>query len=104
MADLLVLAVVGLGTYAFRAAFLVTLRGQPPAPVARLLPHIGPAVLAAIAVPALVAPAGTVSAAETLPSLGAAALTWVVWRRRQSLPLALFAGLVCWWAVSTVAT
>ena len=68
----LVLAVIGIGTYGLRAAFVVTLRGQPPPPVARLLPHIGPAVLAAIAVPALVAPAGAVSAAATLPSLGAA--------------------------------
>ena len=61
MGDLLALVAIGVGTYLMRAAFLVTARHRPPAPVARALPHVGPAVLAAITVPALVAPHGTVS-------------------------------------------
>jgi branched-subunit amino acid transport protein len=102
--ELLVLAAIGLGTYAMRAAFLVTARSQPPAIVARLLTHAGPAVLAAIIVPALIAPRGTVSAAESLPALAAAALAWFLWRRTARLPLALFGGMSLWWlAGATVA-
>lgn len=97
MRELLVLAAIGVGTYAMRAVFLVTARSEPPAAVARLLPYVGPAVLAAIVLPAVLAPRGTVSAAESLPALGAAAVSWLLWRRTASLPLALFGGLGTWW-------
>jgi branched-subunit amino acid transport protein len=97
---LLIFAVIGLGTYVMRAAFLVTARHDPPAPVARVLPFVGPAVLAAITVPALLAPRGEMSAAETLPSLLAAGVAWVLWRRTTNLPIALFGGLVLWWLAS----
>lgn len=96
---LLVLVVIGLGTYALRAAFLVTARAQPPAPLARMLPHVGPAVLAAITLPALMAPRGSVTVTDTVPALVAAACAGLMWRRTRSLPLALFAGL----AVSVLA-
>jgi branched-subunit amino acid transport protein len=95
--ELLVLVAVGIGTYAMRAVFLVTARSEPPAAVARLLPHVGPAVLAAIALPALLAPRGTMSIAESLPALVAAAVTWLLWRRTGRLPVALFGGLTTWW-------
>jgi branched-subunit amino acid transport protein len=97
MRELLILAAIGLGTYAMRAVFLVTARSEPPAVVARLLPHVGPAVLAAITLPALLAPRGTVSVAESLPALGAAAVAWVLWRCTGRLPGALFGGLAAWW-------
>ena len=101
MAELLILVVIGLGTYAMRAVFLVTARRTPPAPVARLLPYVGPAVLAAITLPAFVAPRATVSFAETVPALLAAAVAWVAWRRaRKNLPVALFGGLAAWWLAS----
>lgn len=97
MRDLLILFAIGLGTYALRASFLVTASHQLPAPAARLLPHVGPAVLAAITLPALFAPRGQMSLVETVPALLAAAATWVLWRRTTSLPLALFGGLTLWW-------
>lgn len=97
MRELLVLVAIGVGTYAMRAVFLVTARSEPPAPVARLLPHVGPAVLAAIALPALLAPRGVVSVAESVPALVAAAVTWWLWRRTGRLPVALFGGLTAWW-------
>lgn len=96
MRELLILVAIGVGTYAMRAVFLVT-AAEPPAAVARLLPHVGPAVLAAITLPALLAPRGTVSASESLPALGAAALAWILWRRTERLPVALFGGLAAWW-------
>ena len=77
MAELLTLAVIGLGTYAMRAAFLVMAHRAPPARVARLLPYVGPAVLAAITVPAFVAPHGAIAFVETAPALLAAAAAWL---------------------------
>ena len=101
MAELLTLAVIGVASYAMRAAFLVTARHQPPAPVRRLLPYIGPAVLAAIALPAFVAPRGSVSFIGTVPALLAAVVAWMAWRCAQkNLPIALFGGLAVWWLTS----
>ena len=98
MAELIMLAVIGLGTYAMRAMFLVTARHQPPAPVRRLLPYIGPAVLAAIALPAFVAPRGSISFVGTVPALLAAVVAWMAWRcAKKNLPIALFGGLAVWW-------
>jgi branched chain amino acid efflux pump len=98
MSELLTLVVIGSGTYAMRAVFLVTARRAPPAPVARLLPYVGPAVLAAITVPAFVGPHGAVALADTVPALFAAAVAWVAWQRlRHNLPIALFGGLAAWW-------
>jgi branched-subunit amino acid transport protein len=93
MRELLVLVAVGVGTYAMRAAFLVLARPQPPAPLARVLPHVGPAVMGAIVAPALLTPHGTVTLADTVPALLAAAAAWALWHRTRSLPIALFGGL-----------
>jgi branched-subunit amino acid transport protein len=97
MRELLILAAIGLGTYAMRAVFLVTAGVDPPARLARLLPHVGPAVLAAITLPALLAPRGEMSWVETVPSLIAAVAAWLLWRRFANLPVALFGGLTVWW-------
>lgn len=102
MREFLVLVAIGAGTYALRAAFLVSGRTDPPPSIARLLPFVGPAVLAALTVPALAAPSGTISLTETLPTLVAAVVTWILWRRRGSLPLALFGGLLTGWAIAAV--
>jgi branched-subunit amino acid transport protein len=105
MRELLTLVVIGLGTYAMRAAFLVMAHRTPPAPVARLLPYVGPAVLAAITVPAFVAPHGAIAFAETAPALLAAAAAWLAWRKlRHNLPIALFGGLAVWWIASWAVT
>lgn len=102
MLELLALLVVGIGTYLMRAAFLVTADGEPPQVLARFLPHVGPAVLAAVTVPALVAPRGDISAADTLPALAAAAVTWLLWRRTEQLPTALLGGLGLWWLLTAL--
>ena len=69
-----------------------------------MLPHIGPAVLAAITVPALIAPRGSVSVADTVPALLAAAIAAAAWRRTTSLPVALFGGLGAWWIAGWLVT
>jgi branched chain amino acid efflux pump len=102
MRELALFAVIGLGTYVMRAAFIVTAR-PVPARLARLLPHVGPAVLAAITLPALAAPHGTIALAETLPALLAAAVAVLLWRRNGRLPVALFGGLGVWWLAGIVA-
>ena len=102
MRELVVLAVIGLGTYALRAAFLVTAEPRSPRVLDRVLPYVGPAVLAAITVPMLVAPHGTVSVTESLPALAAGAVTWLLWRRTTGLLVPLLGGLTLWWALATL--
>ena len=98
MREFFVLTIIGTGTYAMRAVFLLVAgEGGPPAMLSRFLPYVGPAVLAAITVPALVAPQGTMSIAETLPALAAGAVTWGLWARTRQLPKALLGGLALWW-------
>jgi branched-subunit amino acid transport protein len=99
--ELIVLVVIGLGTYLMRAAFLV---GSRPAParLARVLPHVGPAVLAAITAPALLAPRGTMVPVDTVTAALAAAVAWVLWWRTRSLPVALFGGLILSWLTGWV--
>jgi branched-subunit amino acid transport protein len=102
--ELVALLAIGAGTYLMRAAFLLTAKAEPPAVLSRFLPHVGPAVLAAITVPLLVAPRGTISVAETLPALAAAATAWFLWRRTEKVPTALLGGLALWWLLTTFVT
>jgi len=102
MGDEQTLVAIGIGTYAMRAAFVVTAGRRPSDRMARVLPHVGPAVLAAITVPALVAPHGIVSVVTTGPAVLAAAAAWAAWRRTTSLPLALFGGLAVWWLATWI--
>jgi branched-subunit amino acid transport protein len=95
--ELVVLVVIGVGTYLMRVSFLALAGAGVPKRLARFLPHLGPAVLAAITVPALVAPRGHVAVEETLPALVAALGCWLLWRRTARLPVALFGGLGLWW-------
>lgn len=99
MSDLLVITAVGLGTFAMRAAFLVRARRPARERSGPVLQMVAPAVLAAIMLPALVAPRGAVSLQDTGASLAAAAACFAAWRRTTSLPKALLAGLVAWWFV-----
>ncbi|MDV3222213.1 AzlD domain-containing protein [Intrasporangium sp.] len=98
MVELLVIVLVGLGTFGMRAAFLVRTHRAGAAGQSALLPLVAPAVLAAIAAPALLAPRGTGGWTESIPSLLAALVTLLVWRRAGGFPIPLLAGLVTWWA------
>ena len=96
MRDVLVLVAIGLGTYGFRVAWLMTTEAQQPATLQRMLPYVGPAVLAAITMPMLLAPHGALSLAESLPAVAAAAVTWLLWRRTAGLLVPLVSGLATW--------
>jgi branched-subunit amino acid transport protein len=92
--DWLVVLAVGLGTYAFRSAFRRLATSEPPAAVRRALGYVAPAVLAAIAVPALVHPEGAHAPADPVTGLAAGLTCWLVWHRWRSFPIALAAGAV----------
>ena len=100
MRDWLVLLAVGAGTYLLRAAFLISHRTETPAGFRRALPHIGPAVVGAMVVPALILPGGVISAQAAVPGLVGAAFCWLVWWRSHSTPLALVVGLLTAWAAA----
>jgi branched-subunit amino acid transport protein len=101
MRDWLVLVACGLGTYALRACMLLVVGDSPiPEPLARASRYVAPAVLAAIAIPGLVAPQGAVSLQTTVPALAAGAAVVLLARRTASLTTPLVAGLAMWWAVS----
>ena len=102
MRDLLVLVAIGLGTYAFRAAFLLGADVRQPAALERVLPYVGPAVLAAITVPMLLAPHDALNLRESLPAVVAAAATWLVWRRTAGLLVPLLAGFAIWSLLAAV--
>jgi branched-subunit amino acid transport protein len=93
MSSWLVLVTIGLGTYAARVAFMVLPVGEMRPAVRRGLEYVAPAVLAAIALPALFAPGGHASLSDGVRSLAAAVTCWLVWRRLHSFPLALLGGL-----------
>lgn len=87
-----VIVLAGLGTYGLRVSLILLLgRVTVPPVVARGFTYVGPAVMAAIAVPPILAPAGAFDPATLrLPAAAAAAL--VAWRFR-SVPLTLAVGL-----------
>ena len=102
--SVLVLIAIALGTYAFRAAFVVANRKSPPAPLSNALPLVGPAVLAAMTVPALLAPGGEIVPETSLPALAAALVCYLLRRLTNSLPIALLGGLgVGWIAMRAIA-
>ncbi len=102
MLELLAVVLGGIVTFVTRALFLVSKRLRPPKRVEKYLPLVGPAVLAAIAVPGILAPRGEVNLVDTVPAVVAAVVTWLVWRLTKQIALGLLAGLLIWWGILAV--
>lgn len=102
MIELLAVVLGGIVTFVSRALFLVSRRLRPPKRVEKYLPLVGPAVLAAIAVPGILAPRDVISLVDTVPAVLAAVVTWLVWRWSRQVALGLVAGLLLWWAILAV--
>lgn len=102
MLELIAVLLGGVVTFISRALFLVSRKLRPPKRVERYLPLVGPAVLAAIAVPGILAPRGEVNLVDTIPAVLAAVATWLVWRWTRQLALGLLAGLLLWWGILSV--
>jgi branched-subunit amino acid transport protein len=90
MSTWLIIAAMAAVTYATRALPLLA-RWRPPHPLAeRALRHVPPAILAALVLPALLAPGGS---PEAGPELWAGLVGAVVAWRTANMPLTIFAGL-----------
>lgn len=88
----LVIAAVGAGTYGLRASLILLFRGrQVPPLLERAFRYVGPAVLAALSVPGLLAPDGALDL--TSLRIPAAIVAGLVAWRTENLLLTLTAGL-----------
>lgn len=87
------IAAVGAGTYGLRASLILIFRGTPVPPrLERAFRYVGPSVLAALSVPGVLAPDGTLDLTGPRVPAGIVA-AFVAWRTRNLL-LTLVAGLV----------
>lgn len=92
MNTVVVIVLVAAGTFILRASLLAFGGPGPlPRPVQRSLPLVGPAVMAAIIAPAVLAPTGTLVLIGLRPAAAVVGIL-VAWRWR-SIPLVLVAGL-----------
>jgi branched-subunit amino acid transport protein len=105
MTNAIVVVVIGIGSYLFRLSFIGALGGSrrlPPA-LLRALEFIAPSVLAALVLPALVRPEGSVDLTPGNVRLVAGILAGLVaWRTRNVL-LTTGVGLGALWILQTAA-
>lgn len=98
MTGFIAILVVGIGTYVFRAVFIVGLAGRAiPPRVVRALEYVGPAVLSALVVALLVDDSGTVSAG--VPEVGSIAVGALVGWRTRNLIYTVVVGMVVFWVL-----
>ncbi len=77
-------------TYATRAIPLLTMRGQPNPKLARFLSYVPPAIFAALIVPALFAPSGSIEVGAALyAGLFGVLVAW----RSHNMAITIIAGL-----------
>lgn len=87
---------MALVTYASRALPLLTMRGAPSPQLERVLRYVPPAIFAALIVPALLAPDGSLAAGATL---WAGIVGGIVALRTGSMALTILAGLLAFAAL-----
>lgn len=98
MSDLVAIAVVGLGTYVFRALFILSLaRKRIPESILVALQFVAPAVMAALIVALLTDSEGNV--AIGIPEVAAFAVGGAVAYRTKNHVWTLFAGMAVYWLV-----
>lgn len=104
MTNAIVVVVIGIGSYLFRLSFIGALGGSrslPPA-LQRALDFIAPAVLAALVLPALVRPEGTVDLTPgNLRLIAGILAALVAWKTRDVL-LTTGVGLGALWILQAV--
>jgi branched-subunit amino acid transport protein len=98
VADFVSIAIVGIGTYAMRAVFIVALANKRiPDAVLVALRYVGPAVLTALIVTLLSDDAGNVSIG--LPEVAGFVAGGAVAYRTRNQIWTLFAGMAVFWVV-----
>jgi branched-subunit amino acid transport protein len=94
--NFLAIVIVGIGTYIFRAAFIVGFAEREMSPgLIRALEFVGPAVLSALVVALLVGDSGGVELG--VPEVAALALAGVVGWRTRNLIYTVVAGMGAFW-------
>lgn len=96
MIDFVAIVIVGLGTYVFRAVFIVALAGRTIRPrVIRALQFVGPAVLSALVVALLVGESGSVDVG--VPEVSALVVGGYFGWRTRNLLYTVLAGMAIFW-------
>ncbi|MCO8161239.1 AzlD domain-containing protein [Pseudomonas sp. 21LCFQ010] len=97
-------AAVGIGTFAIRLCFIeLQGRWQVPALFTRALLYVPASVMAALALPAVVYPAGQSSIDISNPQIPAAVIAALVAWKTRSTVLTLAVGMAVLWAIRYLA-
>ncbi|MDX1621359.1 MAG: AzlD domain-containing protein [Nitriliruptorales bacterium] len=101
MTTWIVITVIGVGTWALRASLILLFRDAAVPPLLeRAFRYVGPAVLAALSVPGLLAPGGTLDL--TSLRIPAGIVAGVVAWRTESLLFTLIAGLALFFGLEAI--
>lgn len=96
MIAFLAILAVGIGTYVFRAVFIVGLANRTiPPRVERTLGFVGPAVLSALLVALLIDETGTVAAG--VPEIAGIAVGALIGWKSRNLVYTVVAGMIVFW-------
>ena len=105
MSNLLIIVIIGMGSYLTRVSFIASLGTRPLSPaLERPLKFVAPAVLAALVVPAVVLNEGSpdlspLSNPKFLAAVVAALVTW----RTRSVVATIFSGMGMLWLLQAIA-
>lgn len=100
---LLIVVVIGLGTYLTRLSFVAAFaRGGVPEWLKPPLRYVAPAVLAAIVAPAVIAPRGFVDVSLANPKFFAGVVALAVAIRTKSVAWTILIGMVALWTLQAV--
>ncbi len=99
----LIVGLIGLGTYLTRLSFVAVFGrfGVPPW-LAAPLRYVGPAVLAALAAPAVIAPGDAIDVTSGNPRFFAAVVALLVALRTKSVAWTIVAGMGTLWLLQAV--
>lgn len=98
MSPWVIVAIIGLGTYLTRLSFVAVFgRFGVPSWLAAPLRYVGPAVLAALVAPAVIAPSGALDLTAGNPRLFAAVIALLVALRTKSVSWTIVAGMGALW-------
>ena len=101
--DLLVVVVIGAGTYLTRLSFVAAFaRSGVPIWMQAPLRYVAPAVLAAIVAPAVIAPAGAIDLSTANPRFLAGAIALLVAIRTRSVTWTIITGMAALWLLQAV--
>lgn len=99
----LIIVAIGLGTYLTRLSFVAVFgRFGVPSWLALPLRYVGPAVLAALVAPAVIAPNDAIDMSSGNPRFFAAAVAVLVALRTKSVAWTIVAGMGALWLLQAV--